>query len=148
VNGERREKIAAAVVLARRTLDKAERVVAAAEAEPQKFEKLREQMDRTGNVHGAFKQLEKRAALRETTAPSFCGILRPFPASLRPDRRPAHPPHRRSERPSTGAPWAVDPKCFIRGRESFPGHGLSTVRSQEFGPPYPRVCPVGCGKRQ
>jgi len=27
---------------------------------PEKFEKLRDQMDRTGNVHGAYKQLEKR----------------------------------------------------------------------------------------
>lgn len=58
--GERKEKIAAAVGVGRRTLDKAEAIVSAAEREPAKFEKLRDQMDRTGNVHGAYKQLEKR----------------------------------------------------------------------------------------
>ena len=58
--GERRDKIAAAVGVPRSTLAKAEKIVAAAEREPEKFERLREQMDRTGNVHGAFKQLEKR----------------------------------------------------------------------------------------
>jgi len=60
VKGEAKEKVAKAVGVARRTYEKAEAVVQAAEREPQRFEKLRAQMDRTGNVHGAFKQLEKR----------------------------------------------------------------------------------------
>lgn len=55
-----KDKIAAAVGVDRKTLAKAEKIVAAAEAEPERFERLREQMDRTGNVHGAYKQLEKR----------------------------------------------------------------------------------------
>lgn len=54
------DKLAAAVGVDRKTLAKAEAVVTAAELEPSKFERLRDQMDRTGNVHGAFKQLEKR----------------------------------------------------------------------------------------
>jgi N6-adenosine-specific RNA methylase IME4/ParB-like chromosome segregation protein Spo0J len=54
-----KDKIAAAVGVDRKTLAKAEAVVAAAEAEPEKYERLREQMDRTGNIHGAYKQLEK-----------------------------------------------------------------------------------------
>lgn len=58
--GKTRDKVAAAVGIPRTTLAKAEKVVAAAEREPKKFTKLRDQMDRTGNVHGAFKQLEKR----------------------------------------------------------------------------------------
>jgi hypothetical protein len=66
--GERREKVAVAVGWARRTLDKAEKVVAAAEREPEKFNKLRDQMDRTGNVHGAFKQLGKRQQADTITA--------------------------------------------------------------------------------
>jgi N6-adenosine-specific RNA methylase IME4/ParB-like chromosome segregation protein Spo0J len=57
---EAREKIAIAVGVPRTTLAKASAIVAAAEREPEKFERLRDQMDRTGNVHGAFKQLEKQ----------------------------------------------------------------------------------------
>jgi N6-adenosine-specific RNA methylase IME4 len=57
--GRAKDKVAAAVGVDRKTLAKAEAVVAAAEAEPEKYDRLREQMDRTGNVHGAYKQLEK-----------------------------------------------------------------------------------------
>lgn len=57
--GKTRDKIAAAVGVPRTTLAKAEAIVQAAEEQPEKFERLRDQMDRTGNVHGAFKQLEK-----------------------------------------------------------------------------------------
>jgi len=66
--GKAREKIAAAVGVPRTTLAKAERIVAAAERDPEKFEKLRDQMDRTGNVHGAFKQLKKREQADEINA--------------------------------------------------------------------------------
>jgi N6-adenosine-specific RNA methylase IME4/ParB-like chromosome segregation protein Spo0J len=54
-----KDKTAAAVGVDRKTLAKAEAVVAAADADP-RFAPLVEQMDRTGNVHGAYKQLEKR----------------------------------------------------------------------------------------
>jgi N6-adenosine-specific RNA methylase IME4 len=43
--------------MARRTLEKAEAVVAAAEAEPDKFSKLLADMDRTGSANGPFKRL-------------------------------------------------------------------------------------------
>jgi ParB-like chromosome segregation protein Spo0J len=43
--------------MARRTLEKAEAVVAAAEAEPDKYGPLVEQMDRTGKVDGAHRRL-------------------------------------------------------------------------------------------
>jgi N6-adenosine-specific RNA methylase IME4 len=59
VNGDRRDKIAAVVGVSGRTLDKARAVVEAAEAEPKKFGRLCREMDRTGNVHGAFRELEK-----------------------------------------------------------------------------------------
>lgn len=58
--GKAADKIAAAVGVDRKTLAKAEAVVEAAERDPNRFGKLREQMDRTRNVHGAYKQLEKR----------------------------------------------------------------------------------------
>ena len=59
IKGRAKDKVAKAVGVDRKTLAKAEAIVAAAEAEPAKFHKLQEQMDRTGNVHGAFKQLKK-----------------------------------------------------------------------------------------
>jgi ParB-like chromosome segregation protein Spo0J len=48
--------------LAPETIRKAEQVVAAAEAEPEKFSDLKEQMDATGKVDPAFKELKKRKA--------------------------------------------------------------------------------------
>jgi N6-adenosine-specific RNA methylase IME4 len=44
--------------MARRTLEKAEAIVDAAEAEPEKFGKLLADMDRTGKVNGVFKRLQ------------------------------------------------------------------------------------------
>jgi N6-adenosine-specific RNA methylase IME4 len=44
--------------MARRTLEKAEAVVDAAEAEPAKYGKLLADMDRTGRVNGVFRQLK------------------------------------------------------------------------------------------
>src|SRR5215831_18466189 len=44
--------------MARRTLEKAEAIVDAAEAEPQKFGKLLEQMDDTGRVNGVYRRLK------------------------------------------------------------------------------------------
>jgi len=43
--------------MARRTLEKAEAIVDAAEAEPAKFGPLLEQMDRSGKVDGAYRKL-------------------------------------------------------------------------------------------
>jgi N6-adenosine-specific RNA methylase IME4 len=57
--GSTRDKLASVVGVSGRTLDKARAVVEAAEREPKKFTLLRDQMDRTGNVHGAFRELEK-----------------------------------------------------------------------------------------
>ena len=44
--------------MARRTLEKAEAIVAAAEAEPEKFGKLLADMDRTGRANGVFRRLK------------------------------------------------------------------------------------------
>lgn len=57
--GKALDKVAAAVGMSRPTYVKAKEVVEAAEAEPDKYAPLVEQMDRTGNVHGAYKELRK-----------------------------------------------------------------------------------------
>lgn len=54
-----RTQAAEAFGMKARTFDKAAAVVEAAEAEPEKYGKLVEQMDRTGKVDGAYKQLKK-----------------------------------------------------------------------------------------
>jgi hypothetical protein len=56
----------------RRTLDKAAAIVAAAEAEPQKYGKLVEDMDRTGHVNGPYKRfqvMKQSEALRASPPP-------------------------------------------------------------------------------
>ena len=56
--GDARDKIAAQLGISGRTYEKAKAVVAAAEAEPEKFGKLVTCMDRTGRVNGMFKRLK------------------------------------------------------------------------------------------
>jgi ParB-like chromosome segregation protein Spo0J len=56
--GRAGDKAAKATGVARRTLEKAEAVVAAAEAEPAKFGKLLADMDRTGRANGPYKRLK------------------------------------------------------------------------------------------
>jgi N6-adenosine-specific RNA methylase IME4/ParB-like chromosome segregation protein Spo0J len=55
--GRAADKAAKATGMARRTLEKAEAVVDAAEAEPEKFGRLLADMDRTGRVNAPFKRL-------------------------------------------------------------------------------------------
>ena len=55
--GRVNEKIAKAAGVGRRTLEKAEAVVAAAEREPGRFGFLIEEMDRTGRVDGVYRKL-------------------------------------------------------------------------------------------
>jgi N6-adenosine-specific RNA methylase IME4 len=56
--GRAADKVAKATGLARRTLEKAEAVVEAAEAEPERFGKLLADMDRTGRANGPFRRLK------------------------------------------------------------------------------------------
>jgi ParB-like chromosome segregation protein Spo0J len=58
LKGRAADKAAKATGVARRTLEKAEAIVDAAKAEPEKFGKLREDMDRTGRANGPFKRLK------------------------------------------------------------------------------------------
>jgi N6-adenosine-specific RNA methylase IME4 len=73
--GNAADKAAKATGMARRTLEKAEAVVAAAEAEPEKFSKLLGDMDRTGRVNGVFKRLKiaRQAELIRAEPPPLPG---------------------------------------------------------------------------
>lgn len=62
------DKTAAAVGLSRRTLRKAQSVVAAAEAEPDLFGDLVAQMDKNGKVDRAYKELQERKRQQELAA--------------------------------------------------------------------------------
>lgn len=63
-----RSQVAEAVGMKPRTYEKAAAVVEAAEAEPEKYGKLAEQMDRTGKVDGAYKQMKNRQAAESIAA--------------------------------------------------------------------------------
>ena len=62
--GRAGDKAAKATGMARRTLEKAEAVVAAAEAEPEKYGKLLVAMDKTGRVNGSIQEAQGREAGR------------------------------------------------------------------------------------
>jgi hypothetical protein len=57
-NGRALDKVAAVVGVHRTTIAKAEAIVDAAEAEPDRFRKLLADMDRTGRVNGVFRRLK------------------------------------------------------------------------------------------
>lgn len=59
-NGKTREQVAVAVGIGARTYEKARAVAEAAEAEPETYGPLAEEMDRTGNVDRAYKAMKRR----------------------------------------------------------------------------------------
>lgn len=70
--GRAGDKIANAAGVGRRTLEKADAVVVAAERDPDRFGMLVEEMDRTGRVDGVYRKLviaEKAEAIRNETPP-------------------------------------------------------------------------------
>jgi ParB/RepB/Spo0J family partition protein len=73
--GNALDKVAAVVGKHRTTLAKAEAIVDAAEAEPERFGKLLADMDRTGRVNGVFRRLKiaKQAELIRTEPPPLPG---------------------------------------------------------------------------
>jgi N6-adenosine-specific RNA methylase IME4 len=73
--GRAADKAAAATGMARRTLEKAEAIVDAAEAEPEKYGKLLADMDRTNRAHGPYKRLRmlKQAEQIRAEPPPFPG---------------------------------------------------------------------------
>ncbi|MDQ2083664.1 MT-A70 family methyltransferase, partial [Xanthobacteraceae bacterium Astr-EGSB] len=70
--GRASDKVGVAAGVSGRTVEKAERVVEAAERDPGRFGRLREDMDRTGKVDGAYKRLQimqATDAMREAPPP-------------------------------------------------------------------------------
>jgi N6-adenosine-specific RNA methylase IME4 len=74
-NGRASDRVAIVVGKHRTTIAKAEAIVDAAEAEPERFGKLKEDMDRTGRVNGVFRRLKiaKQAELIRTEPPPLPG---------------------------------------------------------------------------
>ena len=75
--GRTRERVARAVGLSHTTLAKARAVVEASERDPQAFERIREEMDRTGKVHRAYrklKEIQKEVPDREVGQPWLQGV--------------------------------------------------------------------------
>jgi ribosomal protein S14 len=66
--GKARDKVAAFTGVKRSTLEKAEAIVKAAEAEPKKFGKLLDDMNRTGRADGVFKRLKVARQAEEIKA--------------------------------------------------------------------------------
>ncbi len=102
--GEARDKAAMGTGYSGRTLDKASEIVEAAEAEPERFGKLKADMDRTGRVDGPYKRLvvAKKAEAIRKEKPTLPGrgpyrvIVAdpPWPYELRkvdPSHRATHP---------------------------------------------------------
>jgi N6-adenosine-specific RNA methylase IME4/ParB-like chromosome segregation protein Spo0J len=102
--GRAADKAAQATGMARRTLEKAEAIVNAAEAEPAKFRKLLDDMDRTGRLNGVYRRLKiAKQAERIRAEPSplpgnhdyrVAGVDFPWPYEDRqedPSHRAVHP---------------------------------------------------------
>jgi N6-adenosine-specific RNA methylase IME4 len=97
--GRAADKAAKATGMARRTLEKAEAIVDAAEAEPERFGKLLADMDRTGRVNGVYRRLKitKQAEAIRAEPPPLPGngpyrvaVIDPaWPYELR-DEDPSH----------------------------------------------------------
>ena len=81
--GRAADRAAKATGMARRTLEKAEAVVCAAEAEPERFGKLLADMDRAGRANGVYRRLQNiRAAEAIRAAPPPLPGRGPYAAGL------------------------------------------------------------------
>lgn len=116
--GKTRDKVAAFTGMGHTSLDKAEAVVKAAEADPGRYGPLAEEMDRTRRVHGAYKRL-RRAQQAEALAGSPPPLpTGPFPVLV------ADPPWAYYKRPE-------DPSH--RGALPYPEMSLDEIRALPVG---------------
>ena len=69
-SGKSREKVAKAAGTGRTTLARARAVVKAAKAEPEKYQPLLEEMDRTGRVNGVYRKLVSQ---QQMVGINYCG---------------------------------------------------------------------------
>jgi len=66
--GQVRDRVAQVGGVSGRTYDKAKAVVQAAEEEPEKYQPLQEEMDRTGNISGAYRKLQVQRQVEQLAA--------------------------------------------------------------------------------
>src|SRR5262249_51617132 len=73
--GDARDKIAVGLGISGRTYERARAIVDAAEAEPERFGRLKDDMDRTGRVNGPYRRLRnaQQAELISAEPPSLPG---------------------------------------------------------------------------
>jgi N6-adenosine-specific RNA methylase IME4 len=91
--GQAGDRAASFTGKSRRTIEKAEKIVAAAERDPERYAKLRDNMDRSGRVDGPFKQLQTLTAaaeIRKSPPPApgkgpYCGVVIDFPWAAEPE---------------------------------------------------------------
>jgi N6-adenosine-specific RNA methylase IME4 len=120
LKGRAADKAAKATGMARRTLEKAEAIVDAAEAEPEKFGKLLADMDRTGRVSGVHRRLKiaRQAELIRDEPPPLPGNgpYRVFVADVPwPYEKRDEDPSRRGVRPY--ATMSIADICAMKVRE-------------------------------
>jgi N6-adenosine-specific RNA methylase IME4 len=99
IKGQTRDKIGAFAGISGRTVEKIAAVIDAAEAEPERFGKLKEDMDRTGRVNGVYRRLKNAQQAEQIRAEppplTKCGPYRvatvdvPWPYEVS-DDEPAH----------------------------------------------------------
>jgi N6-adenosine-specific RNA methylase IME4 len=114
-HGRASDKAALSTGFGRRTLEKAEAIVDAAEAEPERFGKLLADMDRSGSVNGVFKRLKvaKKAAEIRAESPPL----------------PRHGPYRVAV---VDPPWPYDVSQFdpsLRATHPYPQMSLDQIRA-------------------
>jgi N6-adenosine-specific RNA methylase IME4/ParB-like chromosome segregation protein Spo0J len=111
--GRAGDKAAKATGHARRTLEKAEAIVAAAEAEPEKFGKLKDDMDRTGRVNGVYRRLKNTQQAE---------LIRAEPPPL-----PNRGPYRVA---AADVPWPYEIRCedpSHRGVHPYPTMSIAEI---------------------
>jgi ParB-like chromosome segregation protein Spo0J len=67
--GQTRDKVASAFGLSGKTYEKIKKVAEVAKADPATFGPIAEEMDRTGNVEGAYRRMQKAKAEKEAPPP-------------------------------------------------------------------------------
>jgi ParB/RepB/Spo0J family partition protein len=118
-SGKTRDKVAAPLGVSGKTLDKARAVVAAANAEPERFGRLLDDMDRTGRVNGPYKRLQN---IKQAQA------IRAEPSPL-----PNKGPYRVAV---CDVPWPFEPdddEPAQRGVWPFPAMSLAALSAMPVG---------------
>jgi ParB family chromosome partitioning protein len=120
--GQTRDKVGEAVGMSGRTYDKAKEVVNAAQAEPERFGDLVEQMDATDKVHSAYQEM------RERQGDSSMGRTTPTPKAGEEDRQKGE-----GDQTESGGKGAAQRKSSPRRRERSPAEDNLLAAAIAFG---------------